>query len=174
VTTSAGRLFDAVAALVGLHPKAGFEGQAAMALEALADPAGRDAYPFPLVPGATAGAPAILDWGPLLLALLEDGARGIEVSLRSARFHNALVAGIVSAARLAGSSRVALSGGCFQNRFLLERTREQLTAAGFEVLTHRLVPPNDGGIALGQVLAAATRIRIADFPADPAPAPVPL
>ncbi len=158
VTTSAGRLFDAVAALVGLHPKAGFEGQAAMALEALADPAERGAYPFPLVPGATAGAPAILDWGPLAIALLEDGARGVEVSRRSARFHNALVAGIVSVARFAGSSRVALSGGCFQNRFLLERTREHLTAAGFEVLAHRRVPANDGGIALGQVMVAAARM----------------
>ncbi len=102
--------------------------------------------------------PRILDWGPLVLALLEDSARGVAVSLRSARFHNALVAGIAAVARFAGSSRVALSGGCFQNRFLLERSREHLTAAGFEVLTHRLVPPNDGGIALGQVMVAARRL----------------
>ncbi len=172
VTTSAGRLFDAVAAIVGLHPKAAFEGQAAMALEALADPSERSAYPFPLVPASTPGAPALLDWGPLLLALLEDGARGIAVPLRSARFHNALVAGIATVARSAGSPRVALSGGCFQNRFLLERTRERLTAEGFEVLTHRLVPPNDGGIALGQVLVAAT--RIGGTPAETSPVPVPL
>ena len=79
VTTSAGRLFDAVAALVGLHPKAGFEGQAAMALEALADPAERGAYPFPLVAGAAPAPRRLLDWGPLVLALLEDGARGVGV-----------------------------------------------------------------------------------------------
>ena len=158
VTTSAGRLFDAVAALVGLHPRAGFEGQAAMALEALADLDERGAYPFPLFPSPSPGAPALLDWEPLLLALLEDGTRGVEVSLRSARFHNALVDGIAAVARLAGSPRVALSGGCFQNRFLLARTRERLAAEGFEVLTHRIVPPNDGGIALGQVIIAAARI----------------
>jgi hydrogenase maturation protein HypF len=172
VTTSAGRLFDAVAALVGLHPKAGFEGQAAMALEALADPRERSAYPLPLVPAASEITPALLDWEPLLLALLEDGARGVDASIRSARFHNALVDGIAAVARLAGSPRVALSGGCFQNRFLLERTRERLAADGFEVLTHRLVPPNDGGIALGQVMVAAT--RLANSPAGVPPEPVPV
>lgn len=154
VTTSAGRLFDAVAALVGLHPRAGFEGQAAMALEALADPGERGAYPFPLLLPVGDG-PATLDWGPLLLALLEDGGKGVSAALRSARFHNALVDGIAAVAREAGSPRVALSGGCFQNRLLLERTRARLAGEGFEVLTHRLVPPNDGGIALGQVLVAA-------------------
>jgi hydrogenase maturation protein HypF len=159
VTTSAGRLFDAVAALLGLHPRAGFEGQAAMALEALADPSERGAYPFPLVPAAAPGAPALLDWGPLLHALIEDGTRRVPPAIRSARFHNALVDGIAAVARLAGSPRVALSGGCFQNRLLLERTSERLAADGFDVLTHRLVPPNDGGIALGQVMVAETGVR---------------
>lgn len=158
LTTSAGRLFDAVAALAGLHPRAGFEGQAAMALEALADPDERGAYPLPLVPAAAPGAPALLDWGPLILALLEEGAKGVSPALRSARFHNALADGVAAVARLAGSPRVALTGGCFQNRLLLERTRERLTADGFDVLTHRLVPPNDGGIALGQVAVAAAAL----------------
>ena len=158
VTTSAGRLFDAAAALVGLHPRAGFEGQAAMALEALADPDERAAYPFPLVPPASDGAPATLDWGPLLLALLEDGARGVSPALRAARFHGALVDGIAAVARRAGLPRVALTGGCFQNRLLFERVRARLATEGFEVLTHRLVPPNDGGIALGQVLVAAAAL----------------
>ena len=171
VTTSAGRLFDAVAAIVGLHPKAAFEGQAAMALEALADPRERSAYPLPLLPAPEPGGSALLDWEPLLLELLADGARGVEVSLRSARFHNALVNGIAAVATLAGSPRVALSGGCFQNRFLLERTRERLAAEGFEVLTHHLVPPNDGGIALGQVTIAAT--QIADTLGAGSSAPVP-
>jgi hydrogenase maturation protein HypF len=158
VTTSAGRLFDAVAALVGLHPNAGFEGQAAMALEALANPSERGAYPFPLGGAAASGTPATLDWGPLILALLEDGAHGVGAAIRSARFHNALVDGIAAVARLAGAPRVALSGGCFQNRLLVERASERLVADGFQVLTHRLVPPNDGGIALGQVMVAAARI----------------
>ncbi len=129
-----------------------------MALEALADPSERGAYPFPLVPAAAPGAPSLLDWGPLLHALLEDGARGVEASVRSARFHNALVEGIAAVARFTGSPRVALSGGCFQNRFLVERASERLAAEGFEVLTHRLVPPNDGGIALGQVMVAAATL----------------
>ena len=158
MTTSAGRLFDAVAALVGLHPRAGFEGQAAMALEALADPSERGAYPFPLVASPSPGAPALLDWEPLLLALLEDGARGAGVAIRSARFHNALVDGIAAVARLAGAPRVALSGGCFQNRLLFGRASARLAADGFQLFAHRLVPPNDGGIALGQVLVAAARI----------------
>jgi hydrogenase maturation protein HypF len=158
VTTSAGRLFDSVAALVGLHPHSAFEGQAAMALEALADPFERGAYPFPLVPAAAPGAPALLDWGPLVLALLEEGARGVPASIRSARFHNALVDGIAAVAKCIGERRVALSGGCFQNRRLVERVSERLAAEGFEVLTHRLVPPNDGGIALGQVLVAAASL----------------
>ena len=158
MTTSAGRLFDAVAALVGLHPRAGFEGQAAMALEALADPSERGAYPFPLVASAVSGAPATLDWGPLAFALLEDGARGVGVAIRSARFHNALVDGIAAVARLAGAPRVALSGGCFQNRLLFGRASARLAADGFQLFAHRLVPPNDGGIALGQVLVAAARI----------------
>ena len=169
VTTSAGRLFDAVAALVGLHPKAGFEGQAAMALEALADPSERGAYPFPLVAGAVSGVPATLDWGPLVLALLEDGARGVGAAIRSARFHNALVDGIAAVARLSGTPRVALSGGCFQNRFLVERASGRLAADGFEVLSHRLVPPNDGGIALGQVLVAAARTSDEGEPGRHAP-----
>ena len=164
VTTSAGRLFDAVAALLGLHPKAGFEGQAAMALEALADLDERGAYPFPLVAPSRDGAPATLDWGPLLLAFLADGDRGVEAPTRSARFHNALVDGIAAVARSAGSRRIALSGGCFQNRLLLERTRARLAADGFTVLTHRLVPPNDGGIALGQVLVAAAALAAGSEP----------
>lgn len=167
LTTSAGRLFDAVAALLGLHPKAAFEGQAAMALEALADPAERGAYPFPLVPAGGDGPPAVLDWEPLLLSLLEDGAHGVDASLRSARFHNALVDGIAAVARYAGSPRVALSGGCFQNRVLFERTRDRLAAEGFEVFAHRLVPPNDGGIALGQVLVAAAALAAAGPEPEP-------
>ena len=157
-TTSAGRLFDAAAALLGLHPVSRFEGEAAMALEAIADLGERGAYPLPLLSAPRGGAPATLDWGPLLLDLLEDGARGVDAGIRSARFHNALVEGIAAVARHAGSPRVALSGGCFQNSLLLERTRERLAADGFEVFVHRLVPPNDGGIALGQVLVAGAAL----------------
>ena len=160
-TTSAGRLFDAVAALVDLHQKSSFEGQAAMALEHAADPDVRDAYPLDLrAPEPAAGdeAPSVLDWRSLLEALLEDLRGGRAPGVIAARFHNALVDGILQTARAAGRRRVALSGGCFQNRLLLERTRERLGAEGFEVLLHRQVPPNDGGIGLGQVAVAAAAL----------------
>jgi hydrogenase maturation protein HypF len=158
VTTSAGRLFDGVAALMGLHPVASFEGQAAMALEWLADPAERGAYPLPVFEPAP-GTPFVLDWRPLVDALLLDLSRSVPAGRLSARFHNALASGIVAAARAAGEHRVALTGGCFQNRFLAERAAEALRRAGFSVLLHREVPPNDAGISLGQVMVAAARMK---------------
>jgi hydrogenase maturation protein HypF len=159
VTTSAGRLFDAVASLLGLVQRSAFEGQAAMAVEAaaLAAPAGAGAYPFPLV--ERAGAPALLDWAPLVEALLEDRLRGVDRGVMAARFHEALVDGIAAAARRAGSPRVALTGGCFQNKLLTERAAQRLQADGFEVLLHGAVPPNDGGIGVGQVCVAAARLK---------------
>jgi hydrogenase maturation protein HypF len=157
VTTSAGRLFDAVAALLGLAQKACYEGQAAMALEAAADPRENAAWPLPLVPRE--GAPALLDWEPLLRALLDDLKRGVNAGRLAARFHNSLVEGIARTAEAAGETRVALTGGCFQNRLLLERAAERLSALGFTVLLHREVPPNDGGISLGQVLAGARHLK---------------
>ncbi len=158
VTTSAGRLFDGVAALLGLHPKADHEGQAATALEALVDPDEKGSYPFPLRPGPP-GSPSTLDWAPLLAALLDDGARGVRREVRAARFHGALVEGIVAAARASGEAAVALTGGCFQNRVLLEKAVSRLEEEGFRVLVHHRVPPNDGGIALGQVAVAAAMLR---------------
>jgi hydrogenase maturation protein HypF len=157
LTTSAGRLFDAVAALLGLSQRTRYEGQAAMALEAAADPREEAAWPLPLVPRE--GAPALLDWEPLLRALLEDLKRGVNASRLAARFHNSLVDGIARTAEAAGETHVALTGGCFQNRLLLERAAERLSALGFTVLLHREVPPNDGGISLGQVLAGARHLK---------------
>jgi hydrogenase maturation protein HypF len=159
VTTSAGRLFDAAASLLGLVQRSAFEGQAAMAVEAaaLAAPAGAGAYPFPLV--KRNGAPALLDWEPLVDALLEDRAKGAPAGVMAARFHAALADGISAAARQAGSQRVALTGGCFQNKLLTELAVERLRADGIEVLLHGAVPPNDGGIGVGQVLVAAARLK---------------
>jgi hydrogenase maturation protein HypF len=157
MTTSAGRLFDAVAALLGLSQRTRHEGQAAMALEAAADPREEVAWPFPLVPRE--GAPALLDWEPLLRALLEDLGRGVNAGRLAARFHNSLVDGIARTAEAAGEARVALTGGCFQNRLLFERAAKRLSALGFTVLLHREVPPNDGGISLGQVLAGALYLK---------------
>ena len=178
LTTSAGRLFDGVAALIGLRQQVNFEGQAAIALEFIADEAVEDAYPFPLLhrPGSPAAdmgsaaplpfappaAPLILDWQPLVESILADLRRAVPASIMAARFHNALVEAIVAVAQAvaqaAGQPRVALSGGCFQNRLLTERAALRLRAAGFEVVLHRLVPPNDGCISLGQVAVAAARL----------------
>ncbi|MBP7586952.1 MAG: carbamoyltransferase HypF [Thermoanaerobaculia bacterium] len=179
-TSSMGRLFDGVAALLGVGGVAGdgsrvsFEGEAAMALEFAADPREFGSYPLPLIesaapaglaPGQLPGASFHeLDWRPLIAALLADRARGEAVSRMAARFHQALVDGAQAVARLAGSRRggnvaqVALSGGCFQNRLLAERLATNLEAEGFHVLLHRAVPPNDGGIALGQIAVAAARL----------------
>jgi len=151
-----GRLFDGLAALVGLHPTATFEGEAAMALESVADPAERGAYPVGLGTGV---APIVLDWEPLLAAALEDLGRGVGRRVVAARFHNGLVRAAVEVARLVGEERVALSGGCFQNRLLTERLAAALERAGHTVLLHAQVPPNDGGVSLGQVLIAAATLQ---------------
>jgi hydrogenase maturation protein HypF len=152
LTSSVGRLFDAVASLAGLCQTARFEGQAAMQLEFALDTAA-DAGAYELVlEESPAG--AVLDWRPGLGALLEDLARKTEVSRVSARFHNMLVEAVVRAALRIGLEKVVLSGGCFQNRYLAETTINRLVQAGFRVYWHQRVPPNDGGICLGQVVAA--------------------
>ncbi|MHC4959261.1 MAG: carbamoyltransferase HypF [Planctomycetota bacterium] len=152
VTTSAGRLFDGVAALLGLFLRTTFEGQAAMALEFLARPDVNEAYPLPFEDG-------MLDWRPLVHAVVEGQKRGDDAGIIAARFHNALTEAIVNVAERVGEARVALSGGCFQNRRLTERTARRLRERGFEVVLHRRVPPNDGGISLGQVAVAAARLQ---------------
>jgi hydrogenase maturation protein HypF len=154
LTSSAGRLFDAVASLTGLRQHVRFEGQAAMELEfALeTDPPTDEAYPFSI---RAAPAPVVLDWAPMIEALLADLQSGVPTPRISARFHNALVEAVIAVARRIGQPRVVLSGGCFQNRYLTERTVRRLQEAGFRPCWHQRVPPNDGGIALGQVIAAA-------------------
>ena len=115
------------------------------------------------MPGAAragARAPIVLDWGPLLAAVREDVRRGVGRGLISARFHNGLVRAAVGVAAAVGEERVALSGGCFQNRLLTERLAVALERAGHAVLLHALVPPNDGGVSLGQVAVAAAQLGI--------------
>ncbi|MFQ5350855.1 MAG: Sua5/YciO/YrdC/YwlC family protein, partial [Thermoanaerobaculia bacterium] len=164
ITSSAGRLFDGLAALTGLAQRVTFEGQAAMALEHVADPSVKDAYPF-VVAAGDPSAPEDdaelqeIDWRPLVSAALDDIRRGTATGIIAARFHNALAAAVVELARRVGEPRVALSGGCFQNRLLTAAALRGLEAAGFEVLLHRQVPANDGGISLGQVAVAAARLR---------------
>ena len=158
-TSSAGRLFDGVAALIGLRHRVAFEGQAAMELEFIADPGERGAYPLPLRAGRSDGIEHELDWRPLVEAVLEDTRRGTAVSIMAGRFHRALVEALVDVAKAIGEERVALTGGCFQNRLLSEWAAERLRGAGFDVLVHRRVPANDGGISFGQVMVAAAQIE---------------
>ncbi|HEY2800301.1 MAG TPA: carbamoyltransferase HypF [Chthoniobacterales bacterium] len=155
ITSSAGRLFDAVAALIGLRQKASFEGQAAMQLEFAADPEIRDAYPF----SCRVGKPAVIDWDTSVAALLGDIRERKPPGVMAAKFHNTLVEMIVAVARLAAEPKVLLSGGCFQNRLLSERAIARLRKEGFQPYWHRFIPPNDGGISFGQVVAAAGSLR---------------
>jgi hydrogenase maturation protein HypF len=157
VTSSAGRLFDAVASLVGLRHVASFEGQAAMELEFLAHRGANDAcYAFDVGGG---GGALRVDWGPTIRAILDDVALGTDVAAIAASFHNTLAEMIVGVAKRCGEAAVVLTGGCFQNAYLTERTVTRLRAEGFRPVWHRLVPPNDGGIALGQIVIAAAKQR---------------
>ncbi|MGO9084760.1 MAG: carbamoyltransferase HypF [Candidatus Sulfotelmatobacter sp.] len=141
-TTSVGRLFDAVASITGVAQQNRFEGQAAMLLEnEIGSLRTEEAYPL------NGG-----DWGPLIQAVVADKRAGVSIPLIAARFHNALVAWIVEVAGGSGINQVVLSGGVFQNRYLTERAAAALESRGFTVFTHRQVPPNDGGIALGQAV----------------------
>ncbi len=150
LTSSAGRLFDAVASLLGLRHVATFEGQAAMELEfAVGDPASDEGYEMPLRPDG------VIDWEPALRAVLIDLRCKRSAGEISAKFHNGLVEAMIAVAHRAGESRVVLSGGCFQNQYLTERAIRRLREEEFTPCWHRRVPPNDGGIALGQIFAAS-------------------
>jgi hydrogenase maturation protein HypF len=155
LTTSAGRLFDAVAALCGLRADVTYEGQAASELEAALDTAERGAYELPL----TGSLPLVMDARPLVLAAARDVAGGAPPGVVSARFHTgfarATAAACASVASERGLDTVVLSGGVFQNRALLERAGRRLERAGLRVLTPRALPPNDGGISYGQAAVAA-------------------
>ncbi len=153
-SSSAGRLFDAVASLIGLRQKSRFEGEAAMGLEFASDGVdGAAPYTLPLVEVET-GSPRVLDWFPMVRAILDDLDRGCAPGIISARFHETLAGAIAAVAREMGESHVVLSGGCFQNRRLTERAATRLVESGLKPHWHRRVPPNDGGIALGQIAAA--------------------
>ena len=162
LTSSCGRLFDAVAALAGIRQKVNYEAQAAIELEmALADSAEDDsAYPLALV---ERGKSWLIDTRPLFGALLHDLKDGMAPSAVSRRFHNGLVEVFTHLAlrlrKQSGLNRVCLSGGSFQNVFLLERLESRLKTHGFEVFSHAEVPAGDGGLSLGQALVAAHRTR---------------
>jgi hydrogenase maturation protein HypF len=159
-TSSAGRLFDAVAALLGVRDAINYEGQAAIELEQWADPAGHGAYPAGLSAGP---GPVQVCGADLVRAAAEDLLAGTPPAVVAARFHGGVaevIAGVCGRLReRSGLATVALSGGVFQNRLLHRQAATLLTAAGFTVLTHHRVPANDGGISLGQAVVAAARDR---------------
>jgi hydrogenase maturation protein HypF len=157
-TSSAGRLFDAVAAMCGVRLEVSYEGQAAIEFEALADRAGGDPYAFPM----EAKEMIVLNPRPTIMAVLADIGAGVPVATISARFHQtiaqATAEALVIAAERAELDTAVLSGGVFQNRLLLRLTADALEQAGLRVLTPRLLPPNDGQIAYGQVAVAAAQL----------------
>ncbi len=159
VTSSAGRLFDAVAALLGVRDTINYEGQAAVELEQLADLAERAAYPAAIAEGS----PLVVAGPDLMRAAAGELLAGVPPPVIAARLHNGVAAMISRACLLlrerSGLGAVALSGGVFQNLFLLNGVTQLLENDGFRVLVHGRVPPNDGGISLGQAAVAAARDR---------------
>jgi len=162
-SSGVGRLFDAVAALVVPMAEATFEGEAAMRLEALADPNVENGYELPLrkfdaLPAGNAAVPRG-DWRPMVASIVEDLERGAPPGVIAARFHNALVAWAANCVKIQRGIPVALAGGCFQNRFLTERLAERLRATGRECFTPGLIPTGDGGLAVGQLAVAMARLN---------------
>jgi len=161
LSSGLGRLFDGVAALLGVHRQVSFEGQAAMQLEMLATGFPAEAYPFEIL--HSNDKPRILNITPMMKALVADMEAGQDVIKIAASFHQTLINAFVSMAdamrKETGLTRVVLSGGCFQNKILLEGAIDKLKNADFEVYSHRQVPANDGGISLGQAIIASSMMK---------------
>ncbi len=159
-TSSMGRLFDAVAAILGVRSENAYEGQAAMELEALADPTAERRYGFGL---SESDGGWLLDSGPVIRGVAEDAARRVAPAQVAGAFHRAVAGVVVDAASIARDERgidtVALTGGVFQNVLLTELSADALEVEGFRVLLHRDVPCNDGGLSLGQAVVAGRRMR---------------
>jgi hydrogenase maturation protein HypF len=161
-TSSCGRLFDAVASLINLRQEVNFEGQAAIELEVIAQANREQRYPFLM----DEGEPAQVDMRPMIENIVQDLCQAKPAGYIAACFHNTLAAAIVEVCRSIRKrdqlKRVCLSGGTFQNEYLLGRAVERLRRDGFEVYLHILVPPNDGGISLGQAVIANEVLRTGD------------
>jgi len=156
LTSSMGRLFDAVSALAGVRQSVNYEAQAAIEFEAHVDPEETEAYAFAIDEDA-------VDAAPLFKAVVADLRSGIPLGKIAARFHNGVVTMVAEVCTLmretSGSSRVVLSGGVWQNRVLLRQSLARLRGLGFEVYIHHQVPTNDGGVCLGQAAVAAHQVR---------------
>lgn len=170
VTTSVGRLFDAVASITGFCHAATFEGQAAMAVEWAAmrgrssESGGEAGYPLPLHREDGEEGLWIADWRPMIRTMVDEGQGGMDPERMACRFHVTLAELIGRVAEQVRVPRVVLTGGCFQNGLLLSLARRRLEQAGFTVYSHRLVPPNDGGLSLGQAVVAAHQAGNSRYP----------
>ena len=152
-TSSAGRLFDVVASITGLRQVVSFEGQAAMELEhVIQKNFTQESYPFELKEK--------VDWQPMIETILDDVADNIHIEHISSKFHNTLAEMILSVAQRYKEEKVVLSGGCFQNKYLSEKSIQLLKENGFRPYWHQRVPPNDGGISLGQLYLADKSIDV--------------
>ena len=163
LTSSMGRLFDAVSALAGVRQSVNYEAQAAIELEAIQDPYEDQAYPFEIKQDQTDG---LIDPTPMIHQLVSDLLKGVPASKISARFHNGAARMVLETCQVIrhvyGISEVALSGGVWQNMSLLEKTIQLLDDAGFHVYFHNKIPTNDGGLSLGQAMAAYHRLELND------------
>ena len=153
LTSSLGRLWDGLASLLNLAQVISFEGEAAMALEFQVDPQAPRIDPYPL-PWCFEAPLAELDWRPLVRQVWQDYQDHVPLGTIAARIHYAFAEAVVTLAHRVAEPQVVLSGGAFQNRILLEATIEALRQGGFTPHWHHQVPPNDGGLSLGQALAA--------------------
>lgn len=149
LTSSVGRLFDAVSSLLGLCEKITYEGQAAVKLESIIKPTDQH-YPFYI---ENADKLLIIRWEPLLQEIISDLNKGVSIGIISGKFHNTLIEIIVEMVRRLKYNQVLISGGCFQNMYLLEQTVSRLEEIGCKVFWNQQIPINDGGISFGQIAA---------------------
>ena len=154
-TSSAGRLFDAVASILDVSQITSYEGQSAMKLEFAAAEAEFGAYEFRLIRSQI----FVVDWEPMIRGIIRDLNRGMAVEIIASKFHSTLAEIILAVVKNTPFYRVLLSGGCFQNAILTERTVHLLEKNNFSVYLHQRVPPNDGGIALGQIAAMGVKME---------------
>lgn len=159
LTSSAGRLFDAVSSLLGLKDFATFEAEAAIRLETIADTEAAGLYEFKI----SDASPRVIDLRPLIRGIVDDVNSGVAPEVISGRFHNTIAGMIAAVCKMikaeTGINDIALSGGVFQNALLSELTEKRLREEGFDVYTHSVVPANDGGVSLGQAVIAAGTLK---------------
>ncbi len=149
ITCSAGRLFDAVASIIGLRQELNFEGQAAMELEFAIDKNVNAVYPFSFENKNR----YIINWQEMIIEIIDDVKNGISKNIIAAKFHNTLAEMIVNIAQKINRQKIVLTGGCFQNKYLTERTVTRLQEEGFQPYWHQRIPCNDGGVSIGQIIA---------------------